>query len=117
MTVWQQFRAVFREMRADLRPEAIAARLDKWTGKQQERKTLDSFFECRCVFVADRMVQGGQFHHRVPIDCRDEEYWRRMEAAVRELGKKPALQAALADIERDEEYERRKDELDREFWS
>ncbi len=40
-----------------------------------------------------------------------------MEAAVRELGKKPALQAALADIERDEEYERRKDELDREFWS
>ncbi len=30
LTLWQQFRAVLREMRAELQPEAIAARLDAW---------------------------------------------------------------------------------------
>jgi hypothetical protein len=34
MTLWQQLLAVLREMRAELQPEAIAARLDAWVERQ-----------------------------------------------------------------------------------
>ena len=35
MNLWQQLRAVLREMWAELQPEAIAARIDAWTERQQ----------------------------------------------------------------------------------
>lgn len=35
LSLWQQLREVLHELRAELRPEAIAARLDAWAERQQ----------------------------------------------------------------------------------
>ncbi len=34
LTLWQQLRAVLREIRAELQPESLAARIDAWTERQ-----------------------------------------------------------------------------------
>ena len=37
----------------------------------------DPYFTCQCVFENDKIKNQPVFNHRVPIDCRDEPYWRR----------------------------------------
>ncbi len=37
MTIWQQFWALLRELRDELRPDAIASRIDAWVERQKRR--------------------------------------------------------------------------------
>lgn len=40
---------------------------------------LDDYFTCQCVFEDDKLENARKqmVLHRVPVDCRDEDYWRR----------------------------------------
>ncbi len=51
----------------------------------------DEYFRCRCVFESDRTQPDVWANHLIPIDCRDEVFWRERSEWLSQMSADPKL--------------------------